>query len=651
MLSLKKTILILASLLLVISTLIVVVWTIEVKQIRGGIGERYWKMVSKIMSLPDDKAIAEIQRFMAKYPKSDYVEDASYNICKIKFRGCLNNQRDWKEAIEAYSNLLLAYQEGHYLEPANFFLAMSYAHRGNTLLNGQSPSLSKAKADYLMALNRFKQFIRLFPNSDLADEAKYNSGRLYWALNMPEQALQAYQGIVKKHSNDDLIDESYYRIAEVYLQKKMYDEAKQWLKKTMYRFSRGKIAPYAQSMLAYTEYLQRNSVRAVEECLKALTIASGGPIEKEIKELLDRISLVPQREEPSPEHSILCLPEGIAYVKRQGARELLFFTTLKETNLLPQLISNRPLKGMAKDRHLSYPRKGRYVLPQRPSQIKEQFYQGRRHLLLTEWQGASFLPMGYDKGRIIGVLKKGGVSNLVEVGLRDGSITYLTRQGGRSAALSGDKSLLAYKNQDNIWLLSRGNNPKCRQLTLTGGKSPAWLGEKVLLIREKDSLTNWWNCNLWLNKGIRDDKGRVGKEYLLDVITQLDLNEGLWLVDIRDLSTQRLVKGELDSFAVSRSGEIVIERKERLLWLKDSQEVNLTEGGRPCWSPDGKRIAFERNGLLWIIEVESRNEARVAEIKGSFSWSSDGTNLVYSKDDGCLYLRGINRVQEMQLTK
>ena len=57
--------------------------------------------------------------------------------------------------------------------------------------------------------------------------------------------------------------------------------------------------------------------------------------------------------------------------------------------------------------------------------------------------------------------------------------------------------------------------------------------------------------------------------------------------------------------------------------------------GPPSWSPDGTRIAFDRDGDLFIIDVESGEETRLTRTQGPEgdpTWSPDGSRILFVAD-------------------
>jgi len=268
------------------------------KQSRRNIGEIYWKTISQTRKLSDEVAIDTLKQFIKKYPSSEYVEDAHYYICKIKFKECVKTNQSWQISIQTYLELLNKYPKSKYLEPISFFLPFCYAKN----------------RDYITSIKKFREFLKMFPKSDLADEAEYNIGRLYWALGEFHKAKKAYKLVVKNYSNEDLIDEALFRIGEVYLAQGRYKDAISKFNQVTKRFYHGKIAQYSQAMRGFCLYLERRFKEAKDAYLKILSTKS--TMKDEIREFVNQMSLENVAQKPINENiktSFLCTDRGIIY--------------------------------------------------------------------------------------------------------------------------------------------------------------------------------------------------------------------------------------------------------------------------------------------------------------------------------------------------
>ena len=91
---------------------------------------------------------------------------------------------------------------------------------------------------------------------------------------------------------------------------------------------------------------------------------------------------------------------------------------------------------------------------------------------------------------------------------------------------------------------------------------------------------------------------------------------------------------------------VVVENSE--IWLrnvKTGENVLLGNGYQPCFSPDGKKIAYvkyssdAKSTSIWIMNVDGSEQVQVTDAKKGFAlnprWSPDGSRLIFqsSKKD------------------
>jgi Tol biopolymer transport system component len=131
---------------------------------------------------------------------------------------------------------------------------------------------------------------------------------------------------------------------------------------------------------------------------------------------------------------------------------------------------------------------------------------------------------------------------------------------------------------------------------------------------------------------------------------------GLQLVQ-RFTTTKQLTIGRTDPIAVSAAleGEPAISPDGKLVAFTAAMAegnrifVRQIDGGRaslltgdlegvhiwPRWSPDGSRISFAADGAIYIVPALTGGAPkRTIENAGTHSWSSDGTQIVYSNGQG-----------------
>jgi len=86
--------------------------------------------------------------------------------------------------------------------------------------------------------------------------------------------------------------------------------------------------------------------------------------------------------------------------------------------------------------------------------------------------------------------------------------------------------------------------------------------------------------------------------------------------------------------------------------LDGNQEINLTEGENPLWSPDGSKIAFKRNNKLWLINPDGSNEKQLTtEDVEAFDWSPDGKKIAFISSERDIWIIDHDGENKIQITK
>lgn len=125
-------------------------------------------------------------------------------------------------------------------------------------------------------------------------------------------------------------------------------------------------------------------------------------------------------------------------------------------------------------------------------------------------------------------------------------------------------------------------------------------------------------------------------------------------------------KANFASFFGFGYSTIVVENSE--IWLrnlKTGENVLLGNGYQPCFSSDGKRIAYvkysseAKSTSIWIMNIDGSEQVQLTDAKKGFAlnprWSPDGTRLVFQsskkdKKDADLYVIDVDGNNLTQLT-
>lgn len=142
-------------------------------------------------------------------------------------------------------------------------------------------------------------------------------------------------------------------------------------------------------------------------------------------------------------------------------------------------------------------------------------------------------------------------------------------------------------------------------------------------------------------------------------------NTEIFIIDIDGRREQQLTRmSGIYSSAPSCSADgehIVFVRviTNSTIWIMDFDGDNqrqissgIENDYAPSWSPDGKKIVFNRNGLeTYTMNADGSGITLISAVGGfDCSWSPDGTKLVYSNPAGDIYSMNSDGTGVVQIT-
>ena len=227
-----------------------------------------------------EKAILEFQEFVEKYPQSELINSAYFELGKdlydlkkyklalielektftdeaLYLRGKVSKELgDQEGEIAAFEELREKY-------PRSDFSQEAYFRLGNYYYNQKR---------YKEAIEEFDKIIQFFPQSSLLSESNYWMGWSYFRLADYKKAGEYFNKVEKDEENLDLEQRAKFMAAESWYNLKDYQKAKEAYRKFIEIYPEGDFSANAQYAIAWT-YLENKEYEAsVEEFKKLISL-------------------------------------------------------------------------------------------------------------------------------------------------------------------------------------------------------------------------------------------------------------------------------------------------------------------------------------------------------------------------------------------
>jgi outer membrane protein assembly factor BamD len=173
-----------------------------------------------------DSAIQAFERIIFYHPSSEYVDDAQYWLGRSYFEN-----GDYLQAAAEFDYLLRNFSNSIFSEEAYLYRAKSYFFN--------APSYDRDQTGLTAALSSLNEFLTLYPNSEHTDEIKelilegrnrlarkeVENGKLYIKLKKPNAAVLYFDYVLETYPETDVANEARFYTAQVYEKQRKFDEA------------------------------------------------------------------------------------------------------------------------------------------------------------------------------------------------------------------------------------------------------------------------------------------------------------------------------------------------------------------------------------------------------------------------------------------
>ncbi|WP_313805373.1 tetratricopeptide repeat protein [Flavobacterium sp.] len=308
-----------------------------------------------------DKAVDTYERLKNEYKSSSYVSKAIlrqglvyYNNDKsdkalTKFKEVVSKYPRTPEANEAVATARLIYMDNNKVdEYAAWVKTLDFVEVSNADLDNDT--YNAAEKQYLQnnskqAISGFSGYLANFPNGLHALKANFYLAQLYFADNLPNNAIPNYEYVIGK-SRNEFTEQSLARLSEIYLKNKTYDKAIVVLKRLETEADFPQNITFAQSNLMKSYYDLKDYSNAVVYADKVLANSKTDDKVKSDAQIIVARSAIKTNDEAKAKEAYAKLQK---IAKGEVAAEALFYDAYFKNKEGKFEVSNTLVQKLAKD--------------------------------------------------------------------------------------------------------------------------------------------------------------------------------------------------------------------------------------------------------------------------------------------------------------
>jgi len=204
-----------------------------------------------------DEAVEKYKRLVSKYDDTFLLAEGLYELGQAYIV-----QGNWLRLEEAYRELLerrpgyadmqevkfalglFAFHDGRFDDARDYFEQVP-TDRGLYFLG----RTLEETGQYILAIQRYKQVLRRYPDSPLADDVAFSIAEAFYHSGQNTVAVRSYRDFLEQYPQSPFVPNARYKMACVTFREGRYDESMRQLEQIVQNFPDAKVVAYAQYLI------------------------------------------------------------------------------------------------------------------------------------------------------------------------------------------------------------------------------------------------------------------------------------------------------------------------------------------------------------------------------------------------------------------